>query len=95
MIRGKWFDLPCRRSKTKPFRVVQWSAISHVAVKSSHKGSKGTKSSTKSTLYLRETSSLGVLVARKRLDEKLLLRVCLELAPADNQDIRNLASHLK
>jgi hypothetical protein len=40
--------------------------------KSSHKGSKDTKSNTKSTLYLCETSCLGVLVARKKLDEKLL-----------------------
>jgi hypothetical protein len=33
-----------------------------VAVKSSHKGSKDTKSNTKSTLYLRETSCLGVFL---------------------------------
>jgi hypothetical protein len=58
------------------------SAISHVAVKSSHKGSKGTKSSTKSTLYLRETSSLGVFLpavqdfGRRVWQEKGQMRNC-------------------
>jgi hypothetical protein len=38
------------------------SAISHVAVKSSHKGSKDTKNNTKSTFNLRETSCFGVFL---------------------------------
>jgi hypothetical protein len=41
------------------------AAISHVAMKSSHEGSKNTKNSTKSTFPLRETSCLGVFVAKK------------------------------
>jgi hypothetical protein len=36
--------------------------MSHVAVKSSHKGSKDTKNNTKSTLYLRETSCFDVFL---------------------------------
>jgi hypothetical protein len=47
------------------------TAISHVAVKNSHKDTEDTKNNTRSTLYLRETSCFGVLVARKRLDDKL------------------------
>jgi hypothetical protein len=36
--------------------------MSHVAVKSSHKGSKDTKNNTKSTFNLRETSCFGVFL---------------------------------
>jgi hypothetical protein len=43
-------------------KFILFTAISHVAVKSSHKGSKDTKRNTKSTLYLRETSCLGVFL---------------------------------
>jgi hypothetical protein len=39
-----------------------FTAISHVAVKSSHKGSKDTKNNTKSTFNLRETSCFGVFL---------------------------------